>query len=591
MQDTGTQHKHGLILFAITFLIAPFFFQPNLGGEGLSISHNATVWIAATLLMAAAVFTLLKSQRFHYPAYWLPLLALPLSVILCGFLVEIFLPYQFLLRELYILGGLLFLFALFQFRFSTTARESLLLILIISGALHALYGIIQIIWPGLAPTVITYSTGIPYSTFQQINLQASYQATTLISCLYLISRPRIASCYSLLAIVILVTTFLSSFIVAYSGSRVGLLSGLIGLTIILLCRWPQLGLRKPLLVSFIILVILGGFAGKEGLARTGTKLQETAEESLKDSRKNIYAIAFELFKEQPVQGYGIGSFQKEWHSQKVEYLARQPEANLPPERLSHPHNELMFWVVEGGMLVISGIIITLGAAVTAALKCGWRRGLSYLALLVPVSLHTQVELPFYISNIHWLLMMTLLFLILSHSRTSSQVSLSRAAILTAKTSAVAVFVSVTLFMAHSIYANNAIIRFLEGRQTEPLVLQPALENAFFRDQAELYFMRALLMRDIQAQQNRFAPQFIEWAEPFIEYTPVPQLYIDLAQAYLITDKQLKALDIINRGAAIYPIDKNIGAARDVIRDAVDATRSERTEHPARPPADQDQSPP
>lgn len=588
MQDTLKQQKTGLILFGIIFLIAPFFFQPNLGGEGLSVSHNTTVWIAATLLITVSVFMLLKTAQFRYPRNWFTLLAMPASVIACGFLVDIFLPYQFLLRELYILGGLFFLFALFQFKFSTSSKESLLFILMLGGVLHALYGVSQIFWPGLAPEVITYSTGTPYSTFQQINLQASYQATVLLITLYLLSRRGVMQQGTLQQLLIFSAVLLSSFIIAYSGSRVGVLSGLAGLVIILACRWRQLMSNKFFLVVFFALIATGSMLGKSGLASTGVKLQKTAEENLRDVRKNIYAVAVDLFIDQPIQGYGIGSFQKEWHKEKVNYLTNNPDADFPADRLSHPHNELMFWIVEGGLLVIAGILISLGAVITSTLKCGWRRGVTYLALLLPIGLHTQVELPFYISNIHWFMMMTLVFLILSHNQSKTTVKLSKAATLTTKGTAMIVLIGVTFFMIHSIKANHAIIQFLKSRHTQPMLLQPAMENAFFRDQAELYFMRTLLMREAQSQKTEFSPKFISWAEQFIEYTPVPQLHIDLAQAYLINKQPDKAVAIINKGAAIYPANRNIQAAKELVYEAVKKANTEPQAAPALPQATQAQ---
>ncbi|MCV6611091.1 MAG: Wzy polymerase domain-containing protein [Amphritea sp.] len=558
------------------------------GGEGLSVSHNTTVWIAATLFTTVAVFMLFKTAQFRYPRNWFTLLAMPASVIACGFLVDIFLPYQFLLRELYILGGLFFLFALFQFKFSTSSKESLLFILMLGGVLHALYGVSQIFWPGFAPEVITYSTGTPYSTFQQINLQASYQATVLLITLYLLSRRGVTQRGTLQQLLIFSAVLLSSFIIAYSGSRVGVLSGLAGLVIIFVCRWRQLMSNKFFLVVFFALIATGSMLGKSGLASTGVKLQKTAEENLRDVRKNIYAVAVDLFIDQPIQGYGIGSFQKEWHKEKVNYLTNNPDADFPADRLSHPHNELMFWIVEGGLLVIAGILISLGAVITSALKCGWRKGVTYLALLLPIGLHTQVELPFYISNIHWFMMMTLVFLTLSHNQSVISVNLSNAAIKLTKATTVSVFTLVTVFMIHSIRANDAIIQFFKNEGTQPIILKSAMNNPFFKDQAELYFMRAIFTNEINKGNPSFAPKFIEWAEPFIEYTPVPQLHIDLAQAYLIVGEEDKAFEILNRGRSIYPRNKFIKQAEEYISQASEDSTESPQAAPALPQATQAQ---
>ncbi len=288
--------------------------------------------------------------------------------------------------------------------------------------------------------------------------------------------------------------FLSCFLIAYSGSRVGLLSAIAGIFVLFTCRWQQFLNRKSLLAISIALILAGTLSGKEGLKETSAKLQTVANSSLEDSRKNIYAVAIDLFTEQPIQGYGIGSFQKEWHKQKAIYIKEHTNATFPPERLSHPHNEIMFWLVEGGILVVAGILISFFTVVFAAIKCGWRRGLSYLAMLLPIGLHTQVELPFYISNIHWFMMMSLIFILLCHSQSSRTIELSKAAKITAQATAIMTFIGVTFFMGHSIQANNAIVSFLKGRSTEPLLLKPAMENAFFKVHRALPGKASLIFR-------------------------------------------------------------------------------------------------
>ncbi|MDX2424358.1 MAG: hypothetical protein QNK43_16985, partial [Amphritea sp.] len=167
----------GLWLLGFLFLPATLFFQPNLGGEGMSISHNITLWIAAIFVISGATLLMLQTKRFSYTTYWLPMAALPISIIILGFIVDNFLPTEWLFRQLYIFGGFLFLIALFQFRFTPRDVERVLMIILLAGIIHGLYGISQILWPNILPLLITPSKGTPYSIFQQINIHASFQAT------------------------------------------------------------------------------------------------------------------------------------------------------------------------------------------------------------------------------------------------------------------------------------------------------------------------------------------------------------------------------------------------------------------------------
>ncbi len=577
----------GLWLLGILFLPATLFFQPNLGGEGMSISHNISVWIAAVMVISSATLLMLREKHFSYPALWLAMAALPIGMIILGFIVDNFLPTKWLFRQLYIFGGFLFLIALFQFRFSPRDIERVLLIILASGIVHALYGISQIIWPGILPLLVTPSKGVPYSIFQQINIHASFQATVLMTALYLLSRPLALKPRPMVVFLLLASIFLSCFIVAFSGSRTGLLSAVGGTVVLVICNWRSFLRRKPLMIAVAISIAAALFMGNQGIQRSSDKLGDlTARsgngiaESGSNSRINIYKISFEVFKQHPFSGHGIGSFQKVWHDQKVDYLQRFPNANLPPDRLSHPHNELMLWLVEGGLIAIVGILISVIAVVYAALSCGWRRGLSYIALLLPIALHTQVELPFYISNIPWFLMLVLIFVVLRHNTKTTGLVLSRSAELTTGTAAVALFLGVTAVMLQTVQANNSIIRFLQGRMTEPVLLQPALSNPFFRDDAELYLMRTLLLRELNARQGRFAPQFIQWAVPYIEYTPIPQLYLDLSRAYLATGEKQKAIKTIEDGQARYPKIAVLNESIGLIKQAAAGVSPQPADRPA-----------
>ena len=126
----------------------------------------------------------------------------------------------------------------------------------------------------------------------------------------------------------------------------------------------------------------------------------------------------------------------------------------------------------------------------------------------------------------------------------------------------------------TLQANSSIIRFLQGRMTDPTQLQPALNNPFFRDTAELYLMRTLLLRELNARQGRFAPQFVQWAAPFIKYAPIPQLYIDLSRAYLATGKNEQAVQTIEDGQARYPKNNALNQSVPLIKKAAGITPAE-----------------
>lgn len=62
--------------------------------------------------------------------------------------------------------------------------------------------------------------------------------------------------------------------------------------------------------------------------------------------------------------------------------------------MDHPHNELLYWGVEGGLLPVMGILL---AACFCALRIyAAKRGtrMAMLALFVPITLHAQLGIRF-----------------------------------------------------------------------------------------------------------------------------------------------------------------------------------------------------
>jgi O-antigen polymerase len=58
-------------------------------------------------------------------------------------------------------------------------------------------------------------------------------------------------------------------------------------------------------------------------------------------------------------------------------------------------------MIEGGLFIIIGILTVMFVVVLALIRCGKQRSAGYVAMLIPITLHTQFEQPFYISSLHW----------------------------------------------------------------------------------------------------------------------------------------------------------------------------------------------
>ena len=137
------QQKSALFLLILLFIVSPFYSVNNIGGIGLALTYNIPIWATVSCFIALGITLLASSRKWVYPFLWLYSLAFPLIVILIGLLNEVNLPITWLMRQLYLLGGLAFLFALFQFRFKQHNLDNILFIIIIATGLHALLGSLQ----------------------------------------------------------------------------------------------------------------------------------------------------------------------------------------------------------------------------------------------------------------------------------------------------------------------------------------------------------------------------------------------------------------------------------------------------------------
>lgn len=541
------------IMLAVLFLLAPLYYHPNLGGAGMRIPHNSTIWLVALVFITFSLNKVIKADSFQLPRYFGYLAAFPLLVILSGFLAGVEQPLSWLFRVLFILGGFAFLFSLFQHNLKAGRWDRLLLVIALSGLLHAGVGLLQIWLKQDMPLWLPKSPeGIPEGFFQQINNQASYLVTCIALAFYLASRPllhnRLLASQLLLAVMVLA----GSVILGISGSRVGLLALAFALPTVLMARKKQLLKNKRFSVLLFVSVISGFALGAtESGGRVLDKSAAVQEGYSGSARLGIYHISVDLLAEEPFFGHGIGSFPRVFQYAKPDFYQEQPDAKLPREKVGHPHNEILQWMVEGGVTALLVILVGTIGVMLALTKSGVSRGWSYFALLLPLSFHTQVELPFYMSAMHWLVFMILLAVPLK------LFSIQRNNLMTVyakKLSAISLLVISLILMAalaHTIRANWDFVSFYKGQQSEyPLPI--AKKNPFLSEQAQWIDMSAMMYSSMQYDLRENVAYYVQWGEQLLETNPDIDLYAKLLDAYEYLDKKSDYCETAREGNLIYP---------------------------------------
>ena len=539
----------------LLFLLAPLYYQPNLGGRGLELTFNISTWAVAISVICFSAYLVTLRKSIRLPSSYLFFIAVPVVIILNNLVTGTSQPVPFFFRELYILGGLFFFFALFQFRLRPYQIEWVLLAIALSTIAHSSIGILQVINPEiLGDWFATKGDDVPRGIFQQINVQVSFLATGIAISIYLLSRPIARRFNPVVSSLVILSIGLSSYVIIYSGSRVGLLSLVISLLLLFIFRRKQL-LQNKLLVACAIIAITGSaILGQQGMQRSFEKTANIAQGVSRDVRINMYSIAFELIAQKPILGHGIGNYLRVWNLQTGDYYSRHPEAELPPY-VTHPHNELVYWLIEGGVVIVLGILAAIIAVILGLVRCGPARAAGYIAILLPITLHTQVELPFYISSVHWFLWLFLIFVVMRHQLFSKILRTSAAGIKLIQACSLIVFVGSIYFLQHSARAQADIWNYATQQEASASRLEIALSNHYFGSKAEELAMRVSLYNAVAVDDREQIMQYVQWSSDRLAISPELKLFEDLNYAFTHLNDRVSQCNVIKLGLSMYPQNK------------------------------------
>ncbi len=551
------------ILFGILFLLAPLYYQDNPGGEGLFLPFNNTVWMAAAFLISLGLMKFSYSGVLVLPKMTAAVLFFLTVTTLVGAIGTVSTPTSWLFRSLSIWGGMLLFFTFAQFNFNRRQRDNLLYLLLGSSLVQGLYCLVHLLALDSPPLWMTQSAGMPRGIFQQQNLAASYVATGLLLGLFLASLPSYRQRHWLLKILVLSSIAINSLIIITSGSRSGLIAAVAGVILMIAVRHRQLIKRGGRTFALLLMaLVIGCGTGYQvdsltgginaGISRLSNTTQSSSDPTRNDVRVMIYDSSWELFLEKPIFGHGIGRFQPIWHDKKAQYLVDHPEAAVLDSRLSHPHNELLYWAVEGGLIALSGILVLALAFLKVCSNLGWQRGGAYLVLLLPITLHTQVELPFYISQLHWFFFVIIIALVASHRIKRRQVALSAMARASLLGLSIVLPVLATIFFTHSLLSNRISLEFVINKSKDFSMLDLPSSNIYFNQNAEFLRMQTLVQYGLQTNNTEILRRYIPWAQQILIQVPDPAILSGLTFALHHTGQYQQSYQVLRRGLSIYP---------------------------------------
>ncbi|MBA6232097.1 MULTISPECIES: PglL family O-oligosaccharyltransferase [unclassified Colwellia] len=391
------------------------------GGTGLYLSFNVFGWLIATILISLGLWQITLNKKVVTSS--LQLYSLLGFLCLC---VPMFYGSEFsdhaIPRLLGLAGGLLLLFCLYQFDELRKNPQQVLWWILIAIAIQACFGLVQYFiletsdWAGYKPGISR-----PHGSFLQPNVMASFMATGIAIALYLsvtskkfsVNKYQQALCYFCL--------FSATFLVVVLQSRTGHLTTLLVLAFISPYLYfkhkKQLGINLAIIfVAFAMSII--SFNNSEIFNRGEENYQKAG------ARPHTYLITTQMIKDHPLKGAGYGLYERVFLDTYNRYVIEHPEIGAAQQRMAHPHNEVLYWVSEGGVIALLGMIFFVVAYMKSWLKINNKlaKRLTILGLITPLLLHSQLEFPFYSSVSHWFVFIILLWFTDMHSNSDKSES-------------------------------------------------------------------------------------------------------------------------------------------------------------------------
>ncbi|UJF19516.1 Wzy polymerase domain-containing protein [Vibrio sp. SS-MA-C1-2] len=525
-----------IITLGLFFVAAMHFYMRNLGGTGLSLPFNSFGWI---FIAAAISIGFIEAGRQHKLRYN----SLTLKLIFCAILLTIPLSYSNAnISESYprIVGlwaGVLFFFSLQQFSFNYRQKQAILWLIIVAVWIEAVLGWAQfLLFDSRNSGGYELLANRPYGIFQHSNLMASFLATGLVISGYMLARvPMYRGKINFRHTLLLITPILTIPLLIVLFSRVGWIGAFVG-SLLLIPYLIKFAPKKLIYLWVATLVIAATMTIiGEGYINSEIPSQHLGFES---ARWYTFPQTLHLFAEYPWMGVGYGNFESayiintaQW--QQANYL---PYYGLPG--FTHPHNELLYWISEGGLIPLMALLYASWLVLSRILKAVKGTRLALVALFFPIVIHTQLEFPFYQSLPHWVIFIVLIYWIDSLNPKRKQFELKHYQIM--KVLGVILFSITFLLMATTLYQGSYVVRYqqgdislnkLERRLHTIIIWQNSLDQIQYESKLE---------RGIASQNRQLLDEYIVWATEQAKRHPRPKIYQQLFRAHQALGQQQQA---------------------------------------------------
>lgn len=445
-----------------------------------------------------------------------------------------------LLRSGGVFIGLLFLFSCSQLHYTRTKLLVILngvLLLVIVQAVIALQ---QLLSPGES-WVPLYGKRI-YGTFFQANVLGSFIATGLALALMMFLLPGFVSARAQYErcrqVALMGLLFALSALLVWVQSRASWLGGIV-VVVLFLFRFGHVYRRSCMLAASII--FFGVLLGVGVLLCGDSLVVAISHEQSNLARWSMLRDTLAMIVDRPWLGWGYGNFEYSFQHFRV----NQIPPTLVTEIARHPHNEILLWIVEGGVVAFVGVLIILWGGwrvirqaihydrnAFSAGQCMAGLSTALCIALIPMAIHTQLEFPFYLSSLHFLVFLLLLAMA---DRSSSIVNACHSPppiynVFTAG-AILAVALGMTVITGFYFKGNMAIMQVenFGMEDVAPLKAMPSLSRKLHLERVVFDEQINALLTFNKTQDESLLESYSQWAVSYLEQRIDKNVYASLIQ--------------------------------------------------------------
>ena len=550
---TGAELSRIFLLgsFAVFFIFAAHYLQLNRAGVGLELPFNVMGWIPLSVAIGTGLLVIAKREAFRFTD-----LSARLAVLVCLLILPFFLPQAnqdaSLDRMLGLLGGLLLFTGLYQCKFEEDQKLLLLLLVVIAVWVEMIIGwdrFLRSIGIGISETRPAWE-GPPHGVFQQRNLLASFVATGIVLSGYILGYSgqlhgrKFQTYYPVLLLLPLAGIHLLNAVF----SRTGWLGTGLGVILVLPYLWRN---ARKVISACWLLSIVGGLLLTWTLSKaTDWDAPDREMVTVESLRQVHFPQTIEMVLAKPVLGYGYGRFEKSYLQFTADRYAQGLSDQPGISRLDHPHNELLFWAVEGGGYALVILLLAAWFVFRRLLALPVPHRLAMIGVFFPIVLHTQVEYPFYQSLLHWIVF--IVFIFWTDQLTAANREQPVKSTLLPGISGVLIPVLTIPFMVTTLHAGYLFTRFESGTDPNVESLARIINPAAYNDRINWSIMSRLVLTAAINNTPELARPYIEWAPELLERKPRPNFYRFLVLAYKVTGDEENMRRVQEEAQYLFP---------------------------------------